>query len=302
VLYCLQSASSEDLFKRLNVHFPIFDPMLSGGNPALNMIPECRLKEAEGEYLSYDDLPSDAKAEALIPILVSSCLHLPTSDYKHAIQDVFGRMVFHARSSLCGYHVTRKGSPSSLTVEATSHLHGRSLSSFIGSSEEAFIRFVIITDFLRYHFATVSDLAVKYRHLLSGEDNDGCVHLSRLLETYEGVRGSSKLEKGFRDSDIRYYQSMKSVVMDERRAVKDSPPTPHDCDSGNQLIFHYPFSSQHQVKVEATISSSNKKRKATGDLVGDRDTVHRQNLAMSLDDDDDDFSSTDYNAVAFVRM
>jgi hypothetical protein len=56
------------------------------------------------------------------------------------------------------------------------------------------------------------------------------------------------------------------------------------------------------VKAEAMISSSNKKRKATGDLVVDCDTNHRQNLAMSLDDDDDDFFSTDYNAVSFVRM
>ena len=72
--------------------------------------------------------------------------------------------------------------------------------------------------------------------------------------------------------------------------------------SGNQLIFHYPFCSEHQVKVKAMISSSNKKRKAMGDLVVDRDTNHRQNLAMSLDDDDDDFYSTDYNAVSFVQM
>jgi hypothetical protein len=260
----------------------------SGGNPALHIFPECGLKAADGEYLSYDDLPSDAKAEALIPILVASCLHLSTSDCKHAIQDVFGRMVFHARSSLCGYHVTRKGSPSSLTVEATSHLHGHSLSSLMGSSEEAFIRFVIITDFLRYHFSTVSDLAVKYCHLLSSGNNDGYMHLSTLLETYDGVKGSSKLEKGFRDSDIRYYQTIKSRVMEERRAVKDSPP-PHDSHSANQLIFHYPSSSQHQVKVEATISSRSKKRKAIGDLVvGDFDTKDRQNLAMSLADDDND--------------
>lgn len=254
------------------------------------MVPECHLKVADGEYLSYNDLPSDAKAEALIPILVASCLQLSTSDHKHAIQDVFGRMVFHARSSLCGFHVTRKGSPSSLTAEATSHLHGHSLSSLIGSSEEAFIRFVIITDFLRYHFATVSDLAVKYRHLLSsGTKGDAYVNLSLLLETYTGVRGSCKLEKGFRDSDIRFYQTIKSRVMEERRAVKDSPP-PHDSHSANQLIFHYPSSSQHQVKVEATISSRSKKRKATGELVvGDFDTNDRQNLAMSLADDDDDF-------------
>jgi hypothetical protein len=164
--------------------------------------------------------------------------------------------------SLC-FHVTRKGSPSSLTVEATSHLHSHSLSSLIGSSEEAFICFVIITDFLHYHFATVSDLAHKYNHLLS--DDDGDIHLSHLQETYDGVKGLTKPEKGFQDSDIPFYQTIKSRVMEERRAVKAS---------GNQLIFHYPFCSEHQVKVESTISCRNKKRKATVDLVGVRDTNH----------------------------
>jgi hypothetical protein len=39
--------------------------MLSGENPTPYMIPECLLKGAGGEYLCYDDLPSDAKAKAL---------------------------------------------------------------------------------------------------------------------------------------------------------------------------------------------------------------------------------------------
>jgi hypothetical protein len=42
-----------------------------------------RLLKRNGHELMFD-LPSEAKAESLIPILLDSCLHLPSSPYKHA--------------------------------------------------------------------------------------------------------------------------------------------------------------------------------------------------------------------------
>ena len=173
----------------------LFDEVFTVDQPDLNTVPEYHLKGDNGEFLHYEDLPSGAKAEALIPILVASCLHLPSSPHKHAIQDVFGRLVFHAWSSLCGFHVTHKGSPSGLTVEATTYLHGRSLSSLMGVPEEAFIHFVILTDFLRYHFDSLKDLSFKYRHLLSGSND--FTNVSDLLETYAGKKALTKVEKGF---------------------------------------------------------------------------------------------------------
>lgn len=173
------------MFSRLSDSFAIFEQVFCEEHPVpVINITDSLLKGEEGDYLCYDDLPRHAKAEALIPILVASCLDLASSSHQSVVQDIFGRLAFHARSSLCGFHVTRKGSPSVLTIEATSYLHGRSLTSLMGAPEEAFIRFVIITDFFRYHFEAVGELSVKYRHLL----DNGVTNVAHLQETYVGVK------------------------------------------------------------------------------------------------------------------
>ena len=66
----------------------------------------------------------------------------------------------------------------------------------MGVPEEAFIRFVIITDFLRYHFDTVGALCKKYRHLLSANDYN---NVATLLKEYDGVKALTRPEKGFRN-------------------------------------------------------------------------------------------------------
>jgi hypothetical protein len=176
----------------------------------------------------------------------------------------------------------------------------------MGAAEEAFIRFVIITDFLRYHIETVGDLSIKYAHLLSGDNEDA--NLSHLLETYEGVKAVTKPEKGFRGTDIRFFQTMKARVMEERRAVKVSPfvktegdeviKVAHDSNA-NQFVFHYPLSS-HQVKLEASSSCRNKKRKALGNVVSVHDTNRLPSLAMSLDVDE--LHSADCNAFPSIQI
>ena len=153
---------------KLNPGFPIFDHIFNTDFQVdHDEIPATVLRGEDGEYLAYDDLPSHTKAEALFAIFVTSCLNLSSSPYQHVLQDVFGRLVFHARMSVCGFVITHKGSASNLTDAAASYLHGRALKNLMGVPEEAFIRFVIITDFLRYHFDTLGYLSKKYRHLLS---------------------------------------------------------------------------------------------------------------------------------------
>jgi hypothetical protein len=161
---------AEDLFKTLNPGFPIFDLLFKVDFQVDNEeVQNALLKGYDGEYLSYDDLPSHAKAEALIPILVSSCLNLSSSMYKHVIQDIFGRLVFHARSALCGFYASCKGSNSELSLQAASYLHDRSMMNLFGVPEEALVCFLILTDFLRYHFDMVGWFSKKYRHLLSND-------------------------------------------------------------------------------------------------------------------------------------
>jgi len=201
LFYCFSFNPAEDLFKRLNPGFPIFDLLFFPEFRVDNdEVPDALLKGDDGDYLSYSDLPSRAKAEALMPIIVASSFSLSSSHYKHLLQDIFGRLVFQNRSSLCGFFVTQKGSVSLLTPQATSYLHGRSLLNLMGVPEEAFIRFVIITDFLRYHFDALGVFSKKYRHLLSANDYK---NIATLLKEYDEVKALTRPEKGFRNRDIR---------------------------------------------------------------------------------------------------
>jgi hypothetical protein len=254
-----------------------------------------RLLKHNGHELSFDDLPSEAKAESLIPILLASCLHLPSSPYKHAFQDIFGRLVFYARSSLCGFHVTHKESSSELTAEAKLYLNGCLLSSLMGASEEAFVRFLIITDFVKHHLCSICNLLSKYDYLLPDKE----IHnqLNSLLQNWVGNKGSPK--KGFRSSDITFYQSIKSQVLQEWCTnMNDSPMKTEDSTvhgannlNCNHFIFDYPMSMCHGLKVESS-GKKNKKRKLIGGefVVGGPQTI--VSLAMSLDDDDKFFSNS----------
>jgi hypothetical protein len=170
------------------------------------------------------DLPSRAKAEALIVILLSSCLNLASSPYKNVIQDVFGRLVFHSRSGLCHFVINRNGNLSDLSHEAASYLHGRALSSSMGVPEEAFVQFVIITDLIRYHFHAISDFSKKYHHLLGDDDYKKIVLLTK---DYTGAKALSKLEKGWRNHDIRFFLDMKSTVSVKRSGTVIEPSMNH---------------------------------------------------------------------------
>jgi hypothetical protein len=223
------------------------------------------LKGNNNEYLSYSDLPTRAKAEALIPILVACSLSLASSPYKHIVQDIFGRLVFQNRSSYCGFFVTQKGSVSLLTPQAMSYLNGRSLMNLMGVPEEAFIRFVIITDFLRYHFHMVSSLSNKYRHLLSAKDSK---NIDTLLKDYDGVQARNRPEKGFRNRDIRFFQEIKTNVMAERQSMtSDSSAQAGKSEVKHalekQFIFHYQGKVINIKKESGLDNNNSRKRKAT---------------------------------------
>lgn len=243
-------APTEDLFKRFNPGFPIFDLQFNENFDVDDAsVPEALLKFDDGEYLSFEDLPSRAKAEALIAIIVASCLNLVASPYKNIIQDVFGRLVFHARTSLCRFVVNRKGKPSELTHEAASYLHGRHLSNLMGVPEEAFVRFVIITDFLRYHFDAIGNFSRKYRHLLCEADYS---NLISVREDYNGEKAlTKKAEKGFRKEDITFFQEMKLTVSAERDHTEIVPSKDEHYEK--QFVFNYPCSS-NKVKVEGNLN------------------------------------------------
>jgi hypothetical protein len=163
----------------------------------------------------------------------------------------------------------------------------------MGVPEEAFIRFVIITDFLRYHFNRLTHLSKKYRHLLSRKNEDYNAIVS-LLEGYEGAKVLTKPEKGFRDSDIRFFQKMKSTVIAERRSTTAAfTEEIYGMEGRNEsaemtFIFHYPGSSRHLRKENDALTNGKKRKRnmETGDLLGARETNSRECLAMTLYDED----------------
>jgi hypothetical protein len=286
---------TESFFKRFNPGFPLFEQQF---NPEFvadhDVVPEALLKGNDSDYLHFEDLPIPAKTEALVVILVSACLNLSSSAYKHLIQDIFGRLCFHARSGICPFVVNRKGDPSQLTSDAAAYLHGRCLSDLMGAAEEAFIRFVMVTDFLRYHFDVIIALSKKYRHLI-GSDN--YKKIAALTNCYEG-KIAKKPEKGFRDSDIIFFQEMKSTVITERRSMTIVPSDGEHAHGAsealqNQFVFHYPGAFM-KVKEEESV-----KRKETQDPLTYSNSKVQELMAMPLDDDDDD--CFDYRAALLIK-
>jgi hypothetical protein len=168
----------------------------------------------------------------------------------------------------------------------------------MGVPEESFICFVIITDFLRYHFDMVGVLSKKYRHLLSAIDYKNVV---TVLKEYDGVKALTKPEKGFRNRDVRFFQEIKMIVIAERHSMMVIPSTNKDeANLGmkkealealdKQFIFHY---HGLKIKKEGTTLNDTKrsggKRKATGSWPPNPDALSPSNheaLSMPLDEDD----------------
>ena len=103
----------------------------------------------------------------------------------------------------------------------------------------------------------------------------------------------TKPEKGFWDTDISYYQTIKAHVFKECKlmntglSTKDiSLDSPKNV-SHTPFIFDYPHSSI-LVKVKGSSSGSkNKKQKLTSDFTASEETTKPvESLTMSLDDDD----------------
>jgi hypothetical protein len=244
--------------------------------PSHDIVPEAVLKGNDSHYLPFEDLPTSAKIEALLVIIVSSCLNLTASAYNRLIQDIFARLVFHGRASVCPFVVTRKGDQSQLSTDAAAHLHGRSLSTLMGVPEEAFVRFVVVTDFLRYHFDVINALAKKYRHLI-GTDN--YTQIAALTKSYKGNK-ATKPEKGFRNSDILFFQEMKDTVKSERRSMTSEALQ-------KQFLFHYPGSSMKVKEEGALTDEKSRKRKETQDGLSESKRKDYELIAMPLDDDDE---------------
>jgi hypothetical protein len=84
----------------------------------------------------------------------------------------------------------------------------------MGPCKEAFTRFVILTELLHYHNEDLRILSDKYQALLSFPNDqdiyDNYTEISNVLDQYKGKICLTKLEKGFRDEDIRFFISIRA--------------------------------------------------------------------------------------------
>jgi hypothetical protein len=141
----------------------------------------------------------------------------------------------------------------------------------MGAPEEAFVHFVIITDFVCHHYNSVCNLVAKYKHLIS--NNIGYSDLNAILENWVGMKGVPKTD--FRTTDITIYQSIKAIVMEEHHTnmkgcplVKTEDGTLHGASAnkliGNHFVFDYPMSAKHGLKLESSLSLGKKSKKRKG--------------------------------------
>jgi hypothetical protein len=184
----------------------------------------------EGHFFrSFSDLtvPRE-KAEALLPILAIACLGLNSSKClvnKHLLQTVFGTALFFNRTKLLNFPIySRSSSHNYFTPQAMAHLHGKRLMDLLTQSEEAFIRFVILVDLMRYHYHSLGVALNKYHNLFSAEEKSSLVDF---MTSYQGDRvedfgmslppNRKKAVKGYRSVDISLYIKIKSMVTEDRK-------------------------------------------------------------------------------------
>jgi hypothetical protein len=177
----------------------------------------------------------------------------------------------------------------------------------LSPSVEAFIRFVLLVDLMRYHHQTLEATLRKYHSLFPSEDRDALVEF---MNYYKGPKNEHspsvvasipplrKVIKGYRSDDIALFSKIKKQVVEDRqhaftilsemKAEASKTSTVEDDFPANRFdvrpfIFHY---SGHEVepniKVEHDDNVTSRKRKKPAPLESTMTNVGH--LAMDVDD------------------
>jgi hypothetical protein len=128
------------------------------------------------------------KAEALLPILLVSCLRLNSSSFvvhqhKSILAPIFATAYFFNHAKLLPFPIqSGKNKRGNMTPKKTmAHLHGKCLMGLLTPCEEAFLWFVVLLDIMRYHSYSLVPLLEKYGILFSAQDKDAILEF---IETY----------------------------------------------------------------------------------------------------------------------
>jgi hypothetical protein len=304
-----------DIFFRVDPTFSVFDETVKEVPNKMYRHVESFLESARNgshrhslNCLSDLEAPCE-KVEALLPVLAIACLRLNLSSGrvdKHIMQSVFACALFFNRAKLVPFSIHSRVTRSDFTPKAMAFLHGKRIMDVLTTSEEAFVRFVILVDLMRYHYKSLATAVQKYGSLFTTEEKDS---LLDFMKAYQGekVENSAlplshnrKVVKGYRSNDIDLFVKIKNQVTEDREHV-NVVMSEIDEASKNRLIngsfpsnrfdilpftFHYP-QFHASIKKEEFVDSDSKKRKFSGTLDGTNATACT--TAMEFDDGDDCF-------------
>ena len=249
------------------------------------------------------DLVSPSKkVEALLPILAIACLHLNSSSgrvNKHIMQSVFACALFFNCAKLVPFSIHSRVTRSDFTPKAMAFLHGKRIMDVLTPSEEAFVRFVILVDLMRYHYESLETTVQKYGALFTTEETDA---LSDFMKAYQGEKVENsglplsrncKVVKGYHSNDIALFVKIKNqvtedcehvnVVMSEMDKASKNGSFPSNQFNILPFTFHYP-QFHASIKKEEFVDSDSKKRKFPISLDGT--TATASPTAMDFDDGD----------------
>jgi hypothetical protein len=151
-----------DIFLAADSSFGVFEEMVKKdvdkdcSHVSLN--DECNPVNDDVPFCSFSEMiyPRE-KAEALLPILLVSCLLLNSGssvvhENKSMLQPIFAAAYFFNRSKFLPFPIqSGRNKRCNMTPKAMAHLHGKRLMDLLTPCEEAFIWFVVLLDIIRYH-------------------------------------------------------------------------------------------------------------------------------------------------------
>jgi len=161
-------------------------------------------------------LPSE-HVEALLPALAIACLRLNSSSGKvdkHILQSVFACALFFNCAKLVPFSIHSRVTKTDFTPKAMAFLHGKRIMDVLTPSEEAFVRFVILVDLMRYHYVSLDSAVQKYGALFTPEERGV---LFDFMKTYQGEKVES-LCMGLSRSDrkvVKGYRSIQRITVTE---------------------------------------------------------------------------------------
>ena len=141
--------------------------------------------DVRDDFLPYTT--STQTGKALVATLAIACLRLNSTRVVdlQLMQIVFARVYFFNRAKLMPLPILCKNSITDLSPQAKGYLHGRRILDLLSPSQEAFIRFVVLVDLMRYHGVILRNYSNAAHGFSDPDDNNALVEF---MANYKGPK------------------------------------------------------------------------------------------------------------------